>query len=697
MTFRNSTGHDWRARMSAGLASHWVRCAFLLIVGFVVRMPALQGLPIWDDEWLIKENPFIRSPLLIGETFRHFLFLDGFSLHYRPVQNVSYTLDYLLWNADPYGYHLSNVLLHIASGVLLYFLLRKIIAQLFAPPNEWTTSVASFLIALLWVVHPVHSAAIDYISGRADSLAFLFASGAWLLCYRAAAQTTLPSRTVSYLAAGICGLLSLCSREIGFVWIFLFLLHTFCFQSGLTRRAKLVTLAACVLLLGSYIALRQLPQRPTEQAAEPSAVTAPERAVLMLRALGDYTRLMVFPKTLCMERTVREMRNFQSTASWRESVSAEYLSILGLCSLGLVIWSASRRGAARNLRIFGALWFICAYLPISNIVDLNANVAEHWLYLPSVGFLMLIAGLVLDFPRFARRVCVALACLAACGLSLRAYQRSTDWVTPKIFFQRTIAAGGASIRPAVNLALIYALEGDLIRAEKLFRRVLELVPDYPVARNGLADVCYKLGKEAESRAMFVASRDAAVQSRREYPNTWIAALNLSRMQHKNGDDPAALALLDKARADYPHIWEIISYESEILRERKDLTGATRLVAEFSRDNWWHHDSSVALGHLLAERGDLEQAVDILQFASWLDVHDASALNFVAWIRQRQGRLAEARVAQERAVRRQPDEPRQYVLLSGILHQMGRDADAELAMARVECLEAIARAEHVTAN
>src|SRR5207244_13615564 len=93
-------------------------------------------------------------------------------------------------------FHLTNVLLHAASGVLLYFLLRQLFASLFLRRVSivvraralrrlpWI-SLAAFFVALIWAVHPVHSAAVDYISGRADSLAFLFASAGWLLLLRA--------------------------------------------------------------------------------------------------------------------------------------------------------------------------------------------------------------------------------------------------------------------------------------------------------------------------------------------------------------------------------------------------------------------------------------------------------------------------------------------------------------------------------
>src|SRR6185437_12087432 len=107
----------------------WARCTLLAILGFTVHFPSLQGQLIWDDQYLAHDNPFIKSPLLILESFRHYLFLDSFSAHYRPVQNISYIFDYLVWNTDTYGFHLSNILWHVGSGILLYLLLRRLLSS----------------------------------------------------------------------------------------------------------------------------------------------------------------------------------------------------------------------------------------------------------------------------------------------------------------------------------------------------------------------------------------------------------------------------------------------------------------------------------------------------------------------------------------------------------------------------------------
>src|ERR1700736_4847906 len=99
-------------KIVAPLRTNWFRCLLLALGGILVRSPALQGQRIWDDQFLSHDNPFIKSPLLILETFRHHLFLDSFSFHYRPVPNISFIFDYFFWNTDEFGFHLTNTLLH---------------------------------------------------------------------------------------------------------------------------------------------------------------------------------------------------------------------------------------------------------------------------------------------------------------------------------------------------------------------------------------------------------------------------------------------------------------------------------------------------------------------------------------------------------------------------------------------------------
>lgn len=684
-------------------AKQWLRCLLLALIGFAVRIPALQGQSIWDDDYLTRANPFIKSPLFVLEVFRHHLFPESYSAHYRPVQNISYIVDYLLWNGNFYGFHLSSLLFHVAAGVLLYLLLRKLLEGLvqgtvLASPGDPARSAAhvswfAFFIALLWVVHPVHSAAVDYVSGRADSLGVFFGCLGALLFLKA---RTLPARSLRWLtfaAAWFTGLLALCSRESACLWPLLFLLYLFCFERTMKSRRRWLTVAACLLLFATYYGLRQLPSaRPTEGPS--SGWSAPLRGVLMLRALGDYGRLMFYPANLHMERTVFSASAFGSEQGRQNAIAMEYLSLAGLAVVAGFIFLCSRRGPGQRTRIFGAVWFIMAYLPTSNLVELNATVAEHWLYLPSIGFIIFVAGCVMDLPVKWRRVSVGLACLAVVALGVRSAIRSSDWESNEVFARRTIAAGGSSIRVALLLGQVYLNRGDDVEAERLFRKALQMCPEYPTARNNLATALVHQGKEKEAEGLFAEATKTAHEMRKDYPRTWIAALNLARMRVDQKKQSEAIGILERARQDYPNTWELVRAETELLREDNKMDEAMGLIRPFAEKNWWHHDAWMAVGRLYAQQGKVDAATVVLRRTSWLDMHETDALNLLALIRMRQNRMDDALQTQRQAVARQPDEPQQYLLLSNLLDKAGRQSEARLALDQVTRLRSLASASNV---
>ena len=679
----------------------WVRVALIVTFGIGTRLPALQGQLLWDDTHLVAENPFIRSPLLILEAFRHYLFPDSLGGHYRPVQTVSYIFDYLIWNGDNYGFHLSNVLWHVLGGCLLYKLLQQLIravGETFPNGNTNGTSVesaaildaAAFFAALLWVVHPVHSAAIDYISGRADSLACVFGCGGWLLYLRGREIGRPLFRRAAYGLAALSALLAVCSRESGFLWLFLFLFHLFVFDRKATFRTKLLVLACCIALTGVYAGLRQLPARSLVSDVA-SSRTHSERAVLMLRALGDYGQLMVWPANLHVERTIIDSGEVRDNKEWKNAIPIEYLAFAGVIFGGILLYGAFRPGPARAIRIFGASWFLLTYLPTSNLIDLNATVAEHWLYLPSIGFFVFVVGCALELPRRAWKLARLAACLAIVGLSVRSFIRSSDWVTPETFYRRTMLAGGATVRMAVNLATIYSQRGENARAESILRKVLHVDPSYLAARNNLGSVLSGQGKAAEAEKMYDSASTPTAEERENYPRTWAAALNLAHAAHNRNDDHSALAIIDKARRDYPGAWKLVSFQAELLRRTQGAAAAFPLVQKFAKDNWWHCEASIALGRLFCEMGDVAGAEDAWRRASWLDVHDVEAFNLMAQMDMRLGRFGDAIKVQRRALSRQPGQPRQYLILSDILEKMGRPDEARAALAQVSEMKAIADA------
>ena len=137
--------------------------AILIIIVFACYFNVLGGAFLWDDSSLVVNNELIRDIRHIPKMFAFDAWPTEFASFYRPIQLVTYGIDYAFWKLNPVGYHITNSLIHCGVVVLLYFLL----AMFFCNRRN------ALLCSLIFAVHPIHTEAVSYISGRADILAAL--------------------------------------------------------------------------------------------------------------------------------------------------------------------------------------------------------------------------------------------------------------------------------------------------------------------------------------------------------------------------------------------------------------------------------------------------------------------------------------------------------------------------------------------
>jgi tetratricopeptide (TPR) repeat protein len=641
---------------------------------------------IWDDAYLVGENPFFRSPVFGFEVFRHWLFFDSFSTYYRPVQNWSYMIDYWVWRGNPTGYHLTNILLHGFSGFFLYLLLRRILPGLLEVAGRGAAAGVGVLVALVWTVHPVHNAAVAYISGRADSLASFFALAAWLLALRARSTTSRPFRIAWAVAAAGSGLLALCSKEIALMWAALFAIHLLFFETRVKWRRKLAPLGVAITVCGIYALLHALPERRQPQEGGSSAPIE-QRGLLMLRALGDYSGLILFPGKLYMERTLTDPTVLRSARAWRDHLRADHLSALGLLALIGAIMVCRVDGAGQRLRRFGACWFVAAFLPISNLFPLNAEVAEHWIYLASIGFLLFLAGCVVALPPARHGAAVGVVVAAIAALGVRTAVRAGDWVNAESFCQRTVASGGASPRVLMTLADIYAKRQQLDMQQSLLRRMLERFPEYAPARVQLGACLQRQGRGGEAAAVLEVDPDRAESDARRYPRTWPAALHRARLRVAAGRADEAREIIHAARARFPEPWALAEYEARLLVEDWGPTAALGIVEEYAAARWWHLEAWQMLGELRVEAGAPELALAAFRHAARLDLYDPRPLKAIARVELERGRGDAAIEMQCAAIRRQPQQGDGYFALAAILEHLGRRSEADAAIRTARGLSA----------
>ncbi|MEA3213798.1 MAG: protein O-mannosyl-transferase [Chthoniobacter sp.] len=666
---------------------------FLLFLAATVLAygPALGGSLIWDDTYLVGDNPFFKSPVFGWEVFRHYLFFESFSTYYRPVQNLSYMFDYWLWRGNPTGYHLTNLLLHCGSGFLLYLLLRRLLPALLerAGGSSRRSSVAALLVALVWLVHPIHNAAVAYIAGRADSLASWFALSAWLMALRAQTGERRGTRTAWSVAAAASMLLALCSKEIALLWLVLFVAHQWVFERQASQRARLIAVGAVLGLVAVYAFLHSLPA-PRAPMAESWKPALPARTLLMFRALGDYAGLIVFPGDLHMERTLSNPEVQQSAALWRTHSRGEWLAVLGLLVMLGSVWLCRWRAPGRAVRWLGAGWFVIAFLPISNLFPLNAEVAEHWIYLASIGALLFAAGCILGLPQRGRVFAVGLVALAILAFTVRTAVRSADWVDAETFYTRTMAAGGVTPRIVITLASVYGQRGDFARQEQLLRKGIERYPAYTPIRISLGICLTRQGRGVEAETLLQPPREDAALTASRFPRTWNATLGLARVRYEAHQTDEALAILEEAQTRFPETWELVKYASELRVQMQRPAEALPATERFAARHWWHLDSWLTLATLRAACGQDEAAIAALQQASRLDIYEPQAHAAIAQLELVRGQSAAALDAQLEALTRAPGQPSLYLGLARILESLGRKPEADAAIRKAQLLASEAR-------
>ena len=152
-----------------GLRDKGYGALVLLVVVCAALFANTFGNPfIWDEQGLVIDNNYIKSLKHIP-----FLFSPGYwnnhstgtKGQYRPLRTLTFSLDYSLWGLNPKGYHLTNLLIHTLNVILIYFLI------LLLPGSN---RGLSFLCALFFAAHPIHTESITWIKNRSDLLSLFF-------------------------------------------------------------------------------------------------------------------------------------------------------------------------------------------------------------------------------------------------------------------------------------------------------------------------------------------------------------------------------------------------------------------------------------------------------------------------------------------------------------------------------------------
>ena len=576
----------------------------------IAHIPVFRAGFVWDDTALVLRDPLIRSWRLIPEGFQHFLFLDATASNfYRPLQRLTYAMEYWAFVFNPTPYHVTNVLLHATAAVAL-FIFALAFLRLYGCAENRRFIVASISTAA-WTLHPVHSAVVDYVAGRADSLAAIFGFIGLYFAIRGLGVEGRAGWKFHALSA-IALLASALSKESGLIfaalWIALLLQRK-------SWQALVPAGIAVAFLFTIYFTLRiqagdaQVPQLTP---AAPLLV----RPIIAARAVAEYGGLLIAPTNLRMDRDVEShpwgfSEPSMAATSWRELQTVTGVAVFAT----LMIWLVRVR--KRDPATFTLLLLaMISYAPVCGLFALNATVAEHWIYVPSAFFMIaLVHQLAQLTSRRSDRLVWKFAMIASLWiafLSVRTFLRAQDWKDQRTFLERSIATGSDSTRMLINLGALEMSDGHLDRAESLLQRALAKEPGQPFALLNLAGTALKKNDLTTARNL--------IEQARKNPVSEAQAQEILAAVKYRRDGEIDLPRLRLAAHTGAPSWSIEKRYVRALEENGCIERAVAELRALLQIDWYRAESWQLLSDCLARLDRNAESARALAEARAYDVH-----------------------------------------------------------------------------
>ncbi len=554
----------------------------VLLLALLVNLNVLQNGFGWDDETII---PNLQPP----ETWRQFVRLIQSDLgsvtlskenvpYFRPIVSISYQLDNILWGHHPAGFHLSVLLAHLISTVLVFFLARALVTAAArssltgrnpAPINRFIP----YLAAALFSVHPAHAEAVAWIAGRNDVFctAFMLAS---LLLYIWFRKTD--GRTAFALSM-LFFIFALLTKETAVGLVILFPLYDYLSMAPVTLDADRqgrgaphgVTPVRALLrrigpgwliplaILGLYVWIRTNKiVHPFGQSSSVSPLLS-DTVQRTLGAIGLYLKLMVFPYP---------HRPFIANLPTAGPILFLTALITAVLLAGLMMALIRRK----LLFGIGLTWMFVLLAPAVLVSVMNVAstpAAERYVYAPSAGFLIVVLGLVSwgterlqavlrRSPSMIVNISGLLILSIMTAWSFGSWSRNSVWRNPITFWQAAMVGAPDAGYPRRELGKHLVESGRLEDAEPIYREAAFLDEkkfgsDHPSLGedlNLLGTLYQKEGRYTEAEPLF--QRALAIREktlRPDHPDLAASLENYAVLLRKMKRDAEAAKMDARAR------------------------------------------------------------------------------------------------------------------------------------------------------
>ena len=524
--------------------SGWLLPLLAAALGCVAYLNALDNPFVYDDHDTILSN---RS-LADLSNLRFILVYSPF----RPLVNASYAMDRWMWDFRPFGYHLTNLVLHALAVVLLYTWIRRILADV---GPEADSRLPAFAGAAVFAVHPIQTEAVAYVSGRSEVM-----SAVWFIAALLLARGAITSRSAARAALSLaCGILALASKETALALPVVLLAYDWLLRPGTDegRRRRLwaflIPLLTLFAIAGAY---RFLAIKVVTNGFTVPILNALTQAIVIWRYVG----LLVWPFGQSIMHSVYRVTSPVDPLAW-----IAVAALVAVCALGF------RLRRSDPVMALGIIWFLAVLAPSSSVLPLREGMAEHRVYLASAGLFMTAASILqrwmvqIRARSYYPRLAIAAVLAVLCVLTV---MRNRVWADPiTLWSEATLRADSmwephyaladslreagqcaaavpeyqkaVALRPAhrdahTNLGICLAQTGQLEDAEREFRAALTIDPSFVRGYTNLGALALLAGDTTSARDFY---REAIAKD----PNNVLARMQLASLYEKTFHDYHAAA------------------------------------------------------------------------------------------------------------------------------------------------------------
>ena len=486
----------------------------------------------FDDNVYVTEN----RRLALNRENLYFLFTHFFNGDYLPLTYLSLSLDHLIWGLNPFGYHLTNILIHSLNAILLYFCFIAITQR----------QALSLFAAALWAAHPVNVEAVVLVAQRKTLLAGCF----FLLAFFRYQKFSSSNDPAAYVQSLFFFVLSLLAKSTGVILPFLLLLYEYRFhrpQWSLSNKIPflLVGLAGAALTVAS-----KWSDWGAKGLYGGDLFTT---SMIMAQVYIEYLVGLALPYSLLPYYAYGSPSPLQG----------------GLLTLGLAFligFTVYFRKEFPDFFFFIA-WFFIALIPVSNLVPGATIRADRFLYIPSMIFALWLAQVVVTGLEGIRRlhpnlrqIMPALIILSY-GYISADYVR--DWLNPLILWERSLRRYPNHPVVLHEIGAIWHKLGDKNRALDYYRRTMQSDLCYGVSYNNAGVIYYERKSYAAAQDLFRKAIECEPKIIQAYVNLGLTYVTL-------GKEKDALAYIEKATALDPELKKDAKLIALMDRLRRDL-------------------------------------------------------------------------------------------------------------------------------